>query len=113
MSTRATYETKIGKSQFNGWTAETIIPLQKLEDGERVLEITTLKRHHGKIATHATAFIHRDISKETIIFQDYSKGVRIDNAARATEKTVLEAHEKALLEIQQHIDAAKAQYGIA
>jgi len=105
-------KTLINKCPFNGWKAETIIPLQETPEGLRVLEISTLKRHGGKIGSHATVFIVNGNSKTTIIFQDYSKTVA-SVAGRATEKTVLLAHESALAGIQAHIEAAKAQYGIA
>lgn len=106
------YTTKIEKHIYNGWTAETTIPLETLAEGERVLEVTTLKHHGVKVATTATVFIQKERSKETIIFQDYRETVAVAVVSRATEKSVLAAHEKALEMIQPHIDAAKAQYGI-
>lgn len=100
------------KSLFNGWTAETVIHLETLPEGERIMEVTTLKRYGGKVVTMATVFIQKEQSKETVIFQDYNKTVAVYNVARLTEKSVNEAHAKSLEIIAPHIEAAKSQYGI-
>ena len=110
-----TYTTKIEKSTYNGWNAETLIELEKISDTEtRFLDISTSKGH-----TIASAHILKDepergfTSKNFIMFQDYRQTVCKNDIKRNTEKAIEAAHAEALKLIQPHIEAAKAQYNIA
>ena len=121
-----TYEVKTEKSLFNGWTSETQILLEENVSndpsingkvGNRILEFTTLKRSGGGIVTNAMACILMNdgkfVSKETVIFQDYSKMVMNHGKIRATEKSIAQAHAAAFDKFAEHIESAKKQYNIA
>ena len=102
--------TKTFKHRFNGWTSETTCTLKNGME----LEITTLKRSSGKVVTYAQAMKIKDeggwTSRSFMMFQDFNKQVMVHDVKRATDKTVSEAHAKALENVQALIDEANEFY---
>lgn len=108
-----TYEIKTEKG-YNDWRAKSEAVLSEVESGTRILELTTSKSHGG-LDAHVSVFILKKCngftSKETEIFGDFSKSnIAPTECKRVTEKAVLEVHNRALLEIDEFIRAAKAFY---
>lgn len=119
-----TYETKIKKDKFNGWTAETEIPVEKYYDESekaevtRVFAITTGKSSSGKWLVSRVS-VHKEIprdgyiSKVHGIFQDYYKIIGTHNIARATSKAIQEAHNQALESAPVWLEDARAHNWLA
>ena len=108
-----TYQMTMTKSAYNGWNADTVIPMAEIEIislGEkklarRVLEIGTGKRKSGLISSFASVSTIEDrtssdgktYSMKTVeIFSGYAKHFNPTTAKTATQKAVKEAHIKAL-----------------
>ena len=100
---------------YNGLCASTEIPLTwKSEEGAPTLCITTMKRHNGMVSTHASVVYYKpDGSYTTVIFQDYSKTIAQVKIARVTEKTLKEAHTKALEQLSDVMRSVESHYNIA
>jgi hypothetical protein len=79
-------ETVIKKCVFNGWKAETQVPLADVDGTPVSLEISTLKRSNGAISSHATRYLKTDGGKSFVVFEDFSKPVGKPSLLRATEK---------------------------
>jgi hypothetical protein len=122
-----THQTTMTKSAYNGWHAETVIPMGTVEItslGEkklarRVLEISTSKRRPGLISSFASVATIGDqtssdgnsYSIRTIeIFSGYAKHFNATPAKTATEKAVKEAHVKALEHADTFLAEAIAHY---
>jgi hypothetical protein len=108
-----TYQMTMSKSAYNGWHADTAIPMGEIEingPGEkkfarRVLEIGTSKRKSGLISSFASVSTIEDRTssdgktysmKSMEIFSGYAKHFNPTAAKTATQKAVKEAHIKAL-----------------
>ena len=108
------YEVKTRKGH-DGWKAESEAVLGETSEGTRILELTTTKVRGG-LAAYANVFIQKDsgngyLTKSTVIFQDFNKhGIAATPCKRVTEKAVLEVHERALLEMDEIVEEAKAFY---
>jgi len=95
-------QTRLYKGR-DGWKAETTIDLE----APYTLKIGTSKRSGGGISTIATRVkIERDESTgytgySFVVYQDFSKTVQADRAARCTEKTVTTMHAAALAQLDQ------------
>lgn len=117
-----TYETKMEKTERMGWRASTVETLAQSvkvdggnDIGDRILKLRTYKNSRGVIESFASVSVIVDRGgykmEQTVIFGDFTKTVYRSDATRATEKTVREAHEKALEQWPQVIAEAKAFYG--
>jgi hypothetical protein len=122
-----TYQMTMTKSAYNGWHADTVIPMGTVEItslGEkklvrRVLEISTSKRRPGFISSFASVSTIEDrtssdgksYSMKTMeIFGDYARHFNPTPAKTATEKAVKEAHIKALDHAETLLAEAIAYY---
>ena len=117
-----TYETKIKKDKFNGWIAETEIPVEKYYDESekaevtRVFAITTSKSSRGlvsRVSVHKEIPQDGYISKVTTIFQDYYKIIMTHDIARVTSKAIQEAHNLALESVPVWLEDARAHNWLA
>ena len=108
------HKTTIEKSAYNGWNAETLIPMGQtiapslgFTGGERTLIISTSKNSRGGIASFATVYIinENEHSRTTEIFGDYRKHFNQTEAKMVNEKRILEAHDVAM----QSVDAIMAE----
>lgn len=109
-----TYEVKT-QNGYNGWTAESTAEIGKTPEGTRVLELTTSK-NNGGLAACANVYILKDLgdgfhSKSTVMFQDFRKhNIAATPCKRVTENAVIEAHNRALLKMDEIVQEAKAFY---
>jgi hypothetical protein len=118
---------KMTKSAYNGWHADTVIPMGSVEVtslGEtklarRVLEISTSKRRSGLISSFASVSTIEDktssdgksYSMKTMeICSGYAKHFNPTPAKTATQKAVREAHSKALEYAETILAEALAYY---
>jgi len=122
-----TYQMTVNKSAYNGWHADTVIPMGNVEVtslGEkklarRVLEISTSKRRSGLISSFAcvstiedkTSSDGKSYSMKTMeICSGYAKHFNPITAKTATQKAVKEAHIKALEHAETFLAEALAYY---
>ena len=122
-----TYQMTMTKSAYNGWNADTQIPMGSVEItslGEkklarRVLEISTSKRRSGLISSFASVSTienctssdgQRYSTKTVELFSGYAKHFNPTPAKTATEKAVKEAHIKALEHADTLLAEATAHY---
>ena len=122
-----TYQMTMTKSAYNGWNADTQIPMGSVEItslGEkklarRVLEISTSKRRSGLISSFASVSTienctssdgQRYSTKTVELFSGYAKHFNPTPAKTATEKAVKEAHIKALEHAEAILAEAVAYY---
>jgi hypothetical protein len=117
-----TYQMTTTKSAYNGWHADTEIPMGSIEItslGEkklarRVLEISTSKRRPGLISSFASVSTIEDgksYGVKTIeICSGYAKHFNPTPAKTATEKAVKQAHIKALEHAETLLAEAIAHY---
>jgi len=100
------------KKGYHGWEAGTYFQLK----GDRVLRVTTMKRNNGKVTTSASSVILKKdgifVSESFVMFQDFSKTLLSVSINRVTEKSLTEAHNKALENIDAVIKEAKEFYSI-
>ncbi|MGZ8432799.1 MAG: hypothetical protein ACXWYM_00445 [Candidatus Binatia bacterium] len=117
-----TYETKLSKHHYNGWTAETEITLNDLPkvpeehkgegEGTRTLRFSTSKDSRGNIKTTATVMTVRASGIQTHVFGfgaaggDFRVSVGAVLGKKATEKAVRAAHEEMMA---AHVDHVIAQ----
>ena len=85
-----TTDTKVFKSIMNGWTAETYFNIEGKD-----VEITTLKRYNGQIATFYQYGKRHDNGFSFMMFQD-ERATLVTEPGRATEKTVADQHTRAI-----------------
>ncbi|MBI1183577.1 hypothetical protein GC194_04865 [bacterium] len=107
------YEVKTKKG-LNGWTAASTVELCQTKEGQRVLELET-RKVSGGLAAFARVFYIKNTggfyTKSTMLFGDYEKGgIAATLVKRVTEKTVSEVHARALRQLENLIDEAKAFY---
>jgi len=103
-----TYETTIKKSAYNGWNAETLIPMGfSIHEGDAYLSLNTSKASRGGISTCVTVYgINKaEHSRTNQIFGDFCKYLETIPAKMVNEKRVREAHNVAL----QSADAVMAE----
>jgi hypothetical protein len=112
-----TYETTIEKSAYNGWNAETLIPMGQtvapspgMTGGERTLCISTAKAQRGGIYSYATVYIIAPGSRMTEVFGDYRKHFNQTEAKMVNEKRIREAHAVALSQADAIMAEALAFY---
>lgn len=117
-----TYETKIKKDKFNGWTAETEIPVEKYYDESekaevtRIFAIVTGKNSRGlvtRVSVHKEIPQNGFIAKVTALFQDYYKTVMTHDITRVTSKAIQEAHNRALENAPAWLEDARAHNWLA
>ena len=97
--------TRIYKNSRDGWTAETLLHL----DGGRVLNVLTMKRHNGQIATSCQAGISTEHGFSFIFTQDFRRTINC-STNRCTEKNVRDLHKLALDQEAALIDQANEFY---
>lgn len=108
------YEIKTRKGH-RGWVAESTAELGETPEGMRMLELFTSKCRGGLVAT-AHVYVLKDqgngfVTKTTTIFQDYNKqAIAPTPCKRVTEKALINAHQSALLEMDDIVEEAKAFY---
>ena len=87
-----------------GWTATTEVPV-----GERTLQITTMKRGSGELATTGTVGIRKGISFSFIVFEDFSKTLARETC-RCTKNAVITQHNMVIDDIDRVIAQVNAYY---
>lgn len=105
------------KDPCNGWKARTRFSLGQVtqdgKTGERVLDISTNKRSHGRLITSATVAFCDGLSEiHRFGFGsggDYRKDLVV-TAAKCTEKAVREQHAKAIEQAATLIEEVQAFY---
>lgn len=97
------YKTTLEKSAYNGWNAETLIPMGQtiapslgFEGGERTLSISTSKASRGGISTCATVYVAAPHSRTTEVYGDFRKYLNQTDAKMVNKKRIREAHATAL-----------------
>lgn len=109
-----TYNIKTRKG-YDGWEAVSETLLGDADGGQRILKLRTSKLN-GRLAATASVSIRKNsgagfMSETTEIFGDfYKRGIAETSCSRVTEKSVLDVHKRALLEMDALIDQAKAFY---
>jgi hypothetical protein len=104
--------TRIEKNIRDGWQATTKFDLEN----NRVLIVTTMKRHDKTLATSAT--VHTKSYTDGVAFlthavrRDFYKTI-VSESVRATEKTVAKQHQQVLDTIDTINDMIAMHYGEA
>lgn len=79
----------VAEKTYHGWQAKTVI---QLANSQR-LEILTMKRHNGSLATTATVSTNEGNGFYShVVYQDFSKTVYRTLPKRITKKVVEEQH---------------------
>jgi len=100
------------KKHFAGWTAVSEKELKKLDDKNTLVMRVSTNKNRTNISVNTHENSNGFHIEKHAVFEDYCKEVARSNIKRATEKAVITAHEKALLLIEPHIEAIKAQYNL-
>lgn len=114
-----TYETRIEKSRFNGWTAKTEIPLETFKDEseggkecQRVFRVSTSKGNGGQVTTFASVCVNVPCDgyamQKHALFGDYARTIARHAISKATEKAIRDAHNAALELVPSAIEEARA-----
>jgi hypothetical protein len=84
-------KTKISRDLRGAWQGQSFVPLEN----NRAVRLSTLKTHSGAIVSSATVVTMETMGFVYQPFSDYHKRLIVSNV-RATEKAVMDQHEKAL-----------------
>lgn len=88
--------TRLFKHAVNGWTAET--SFENVVNGMG-LEVRTVKRSSGILATTCHAYTTNGMFKTFDLFSGYRETL-VQEKARATEKSVSDQHKQALAALE-------------
>jgi len=94
---------------FHGWKAQTQV---KLEAGDLVLDIYTMKNSNGYLVSRAIIQHEEAPFLSHLVFQDYSELVVNSKPARVTSKIVEDQHTKALTFLEGIMSAINVQYSL-
>jgi hypothetical protein len=100
-------ETHVRKGAY-GWRACTSIPFPF---GDRQLELTTMKRSNGTLATTACCGKQEGLCFTYIVFEDFNMRVLSENV-RCTEAAVRAQHQKALEKLPEIEARCARHYGV-
>ncbi len=106
-----TYKTTI-QHGANGLHAESLVQIGESLDGKRMLELYTSKGRGGLVSSARVKYHNEAAGIITFaMFGDFSKpNIAFTPCKRATQKAVSQAHEIALLKMDEIIEEAKAFY---
>jgi hypothetical protein len=98
-------ETHVRKGAY-GWRACTSIPF-----GDRQIEVTTMKRSNGALATTACCGKQEGLCFTYVVFEDFHMHV-IREVVRVTEAAVRAQHQKALEKLPEIEARCAKHYGV-
>ena len=99
--------TSVEKSRVSGWKATSYF---QLPNNKRQLRVSTYKTNRG-IQTNVQAVERGDFFESFVMFQDYHKVLKsFPDIKMATEKSITQAHNLAIGEIEAVITEADAFY---
>jgi len=94
---------------YYGWVATSTVDLS----GGRVLQVTTMKRHGGKLVSTAQAAKDNGAgSISYMMYQDFNVALESSFPKRVTEKVVVEQHNRVMAAISDVVAKAKEFYGV-
>lgn len=99
--------TRVFKNAYNDWCAED----EFLVNGNRVIRITTMKRHNKSLATTVTAGVREGNCFTYTVFQDFSKTVAIAMPGRITHGAVAVQHASVISKIESIKTEVNEYYG--
>ena len=101
---------RVYKSMFDKkWVAKSIVPFV---DDKRIV-IETKKDTRGGVSTFANVVTVKNGVETWMPFSDYGAYVELDRTIKATEKNIINQHNKALTFLPQFETNAKKHYQIA
>lgn len=101
--------TAVFKHIFDGWKAETYLPID-LDDGKQhEIHIYTSKRGHALNTSATVHLIDKHGYTTHVMFEDFYKVYQVTQA-RCTERRVRDQHNSALTQVETIIKEAKDFY---